>query len=287
MSEGDIKKLLADLEASSNSKFNIHSFINSQRSSIEELKDKANSGDTLSQLRLALVYHRGHGTHIDNSQSKHWFILAATNDNVTAKGYCAYNGFGRTESKEEAFKFFQLASNTGDGNAINMIGQCLMNGSGTKKDTKEALICFFKSATTGCISGINNLGICYEYGYGVSINVETAFKFYKVAANLGALVAIHNVGWFYQYGKSVPLDIESALFWMKCAADCNHNEARSAVRRLTTFNPQLKWKNEWHKIRLLWIGNLKNDSECFFSVTPKEIIKEISRLLVIVEFEFY
>jgi len=239
------------------------------------LKNKATSGDTLSQLKLALVYHRGYGTHIDTSQSKHWFIIAANNNNITAKGYCLYNGFGIPENKEEAFKLFQQASNVGDNDATNMLGQCLMNGFGTRKDNKEALNYYYKSAIIGCLSGINNLGICYEYGYGVPIHLETAFKFYKVAAHLGALIAMYNVGWFYQYGKYVPLDLENALFWMKCAADCEHQEAKLAVKRIITYNPELKWKNEWHKIRLIWIGHLKNNSDCFFSLTPKEIIKEI------------
>jgi len=285
--DNEIRKLLVELEKSSAPKINVLSFMQSKQVEIEELKNKATAGDVDAQLKLGLVFIRGHGTLQIIPQCKQWFQLAASNGNLTAKGYCSFNGYGQTENKEEAFRLFtqECKASKTNSDAMNMLGQCYLNGYGVKKDTKEAIQCFFKSAQLGCISAINNLGICFENGYGVSVSLELAFKWFMVSAKLGALTAMYNVGWFYQNAKFVPSDMVSAIFWLKSAADGGSEEGRQAVKRLVSFSPGLRWINEWSKIRLLWIGKLKS-SESFFAPVPKEIIKEITRLLLILEYDF-
>lgn len=153
---------------------------------ISQLIESAESGDSLSQRKLALAYDYGDGV---------------------------------PEDKDAAFMWLIKASENGDAVAQAVVGRLYYYGiKGMPEDPNQAFILFEKSATQGNAHGQYYLARAYFDGVGVSKNVERGMHWNEKLAKQGVAKAQLLMGRAYANGVSVPKNISEAYAWYFVAA---------------------------------------------------------------------
>ena len=109
----------------------------SQASRIDQLQQRAASGDIAGQRSLGVAYDFGHGVQ---------------------------------QNYVEAARWYQLAADHGDAIAQNNLGSLYENGLGVPKDYSKALALYQKSAAQGLAMAQNSFGRMYDLGMGVPVN---------------------------------------------------------------------------------------------------------------------
>ena len=85
----------------------------------------------------------------------------------------------------EAAKWFQLAADKGDADAMNMLGVMYAQGLGVTRDRPNAIKVFEQSAYLGCSTAMVNLGILYAAGKGVKHDNSLAYAWLIAALAFG------------------------------------------------------------------------------------------------------
>ena len=124
-----------------------------QDSDIKTLMSKAAQGDPESQHQLAKRYQFGNGV---------------------------------PQSYEEAFKWYNKASEQGYSNSMNNLGVMYINGEGVPQSDVIGLNWYLKAAKLGNATAICNVGGCYANGYGVPKSDVDAVWWYRKAAAKGS-----------------------------------------------------------------------------------------------------
>ena len=164
---------------------------------LQDLLDKAQSGDAEAQVELGLLYFNG--------------------GEFIAKDYA------------NAFAFFSKAAEQGNTIGMNGVGVCLQNGYGVQKNEKEAVKYFNKGAKLKNVVAYYNLGQCYYNGIGVKKGPKKAVKFYTLAAELGYAPAQYGLGICYRSGEGVKQDYTEAVKWFLKAAEQGNADAQYAL----------------------------------------------------------
>ena len=101
------------------------------------IEKAANAGDPIAQFELGKLYLNGDMKRRDSELAEMWFNKAIANGLVNA-----YVGIGMLRWQEyrytDAFDCFEIASKTGDRNALRMLSLCYAQGIGTKTNKKLA-----------------------------------------------------------------------------------------------------------------------------------------------------
>jgi len=126
-------------------------------------------------------------------------------------GMCYLRGDGVPENKEEAIKWFRIAAERGEPNAIYLLALCYFKGEGVLEDKAEAIRLYHIAAEKGDTGAQYELGECYYNGDGVPQDKAEAIKWYKKAG----------VNWYartglircYVNGDYVP-DMEELEDWL-------------------------------------------------------------------------
>ena len=91
-----------------------------QQESIDELRAKAEQGDSISQFELGLAYETGRGVPEDGIEAARWYRLAAEQGVARAQanlGFMYANGEGVPEDDVLAYMWWNLAAAQGYENA--------------------------------------------------------------------------------------------------------------------------------------------------------------------------
>lgn len=105
-----------------------------------------------------------------------WFERAVTLGNKEAAMEVAQR-YDKAKQYEKAFKYYQMAANNGNNDALAATGRYYAKGKGVEKDLQRAVQIFRQS-------GDNlNLGKCYQYGNGVEKDINKAISCYLKAEN--------------------------------------------------------------------------------------------------------
>ncbi len=99
---------------------------------------------------------------------------------------CYANGCGVKEDSAEAFKFFLLAAEQGDCDAMLCVSVGYFHGMGTPENKEESLRWVLKAANQGHMASQHSLGILYAEGNGVKRNRREALKWFRKAAVQGS-----------------------------------------------------------------------------------------------------
>jgi TPR repeat protein len=113
---------------------------------MNDLKQRAESGDPMAQNQLAASYLREEPPNFD-----------------------------------EAVKWLRLAADQGDAGAQNNLGIMYLNGEGVRQGDKEAVKLFRKAAEQGSAAAQANLGNCYSLGRGLPQNWEEAYFWWSLS----------------------------------------------------------------------------------------------------------
>ena len=105
---------------------------------------------------------------------------------LTNAGYAFENGIGYAQDYAMAHRFYIVAAQYGDDQAINNLGWLTLNGFGVKKDVEKAAELFRKAADMGNSTAMVNLGNLYEDGIpDGETDYTQAIIWYKKAADKG------------------------------------------------------------------------------------------------------
>ena len=145
------------------------------------LEAKADAGDTLAQLKLALAYLKGDGVAADKQAAARWSGSAAEAGNPVAQ----YLLGALTNDKARSFQLFSQAAAQGNLKAMHNLAIAYAQGSGTSKDENKAAEWFARAAERGYLDSAFDLAVLYERGEGVPQDLKQALKWYAVAAFTG------------------------------------------------------------------------------------------------------
>ena len=126
---------------------------------------------------------------------------------------------GKTQSYQEAVKWYRKAAEMGHTSSQYNLGVCYDCGQGVTKDLAEAVKWYRKAAEQGDASAQCSLGVCYDYGQGVTKDVAEAVKWYRKATEQGNASAQYNLGVCYANGKGVTKDEAEAVKWYRKAVE--------------------------------------------------------------------
>ncbi len=190
---------------------------------INDLIQAANNGDSGSQYILGTYYEKGEIIEKDLNEAVKWYRLAAEQHNADALfrlGECYHNGNGVEQNDKEAFSWYLEAALEGQTKAQCALGRCFFYGNGVVENQKNAFIWYRKAAEKGEVKAIHRLAELYYYGWGVNEDSSKAFELYSKAAELGCAAAQYDLGEIYQYGRCDQLEnITEAKKWHLLAAD--------------------------------------------------------------------
>lgn len=109
-------------------------------------------------------------------------------------GKLYFDGSSGRENFQEAFKWFQRATNQGSVEAKAYLGQCYLEGLGTPSNIQRASALILSSSDGGSAVGAKLLGALYERGAGVKQDYEQARSFYQLAITRGDPNAYNRLG---------------------------------------------------------------------------------------------
>ena len=189
---------------------------------VQELIERANQGDPISQCNLAWCYEMGDGVENIPSEAAKWYRRAAEQGDATGQANlaaCYENARGVEQDLKEAVKWYFKAAEQGYAVAQNNLGVCFYDGKGVDRDYKEAIKWYFKAVEQDNHWAQRNLGEAYAEGNGVEQNLREAVKWYLKSAEQGNASAQNYIGVCYEDGDGVGADIYEAVKWYHKAAE--------------------------------------------------------------------
>jgi uncharacterized protein len=201
----------------------------------KQLKDvwaKAEAGDAVSELQLALRYENGEGVAKNQVQAVKWYRKAAEQNVAEAQynlGICYENGNGVAKDQVEAVKWYRKAAEQNLAEAQYNLGVCYAKGKGVAIDFVEAVKWFRKAAEQNDAQAQYNLGLSYAKGDGVAKNQVQAVKWFRKAAEQNLADAQFLLGLSYNEGGGVAKDQVEAVKWYRKAAEQNFVPAQGEL----------------------------------------------------------
>ena len=171
----------------------------------------------------------------DYAESMRWFRIAADKGNVDAINKIAFsykNGYGVQQDNAEAMRWYRMAADKGNVDAQNNVGLLYGIGLGVKQDYAEAMRWYRLAADKGYAEAQKNVGVLYQNGWGVERDPAEAFRWFRAAADQGDATAQFGVGRLYDTGRGVAKDYAQAMLWYRKAADQRDAKAQAAIGRL-------------------------------------------------------
>ncbi len=151
-----------------------------------ELKRKADSGDTMAQLNLAQAYFNGDvsgSTELSNGMK--YMAMAASSGNSTIQHMYA-SMLSNLSMDNEAFIWYEKAAKNNNPDSQAKLSLCYFTGTGTSKNDQLAL----KWAKNAMDNGEEKesgfiLGVLYLQGKVVKTDAVQAYRMFKKSALLG------------------------------------------------------------------------------------------------------
>ena len=151
---------------------------------VDQLRAKAEQGDSKAQFQLGIAYDSGQGVARDQG---------------------------------EAAKWYRRAADQGLAEAQNSLGSMYQHGQGLPQNYGEAIAWYQKAAAQGFGEAYANLGAMHDFGLGVPQDKQKAVETYQMGAEKGSLTAMLNLGVSYWRGEGVQKDLVEAHKWLDLA----------------------------------------------------------------------
>lgn len=151
---------------------------------IDELRTKANQGDTNAQFQLGVAYDQGQGIAKNQNEATAWYRKAAERGHAVAQnslGSMYQFGEGVPQNNAEAVRWYQKAADQGYGEAYTNLGYMYDGGLGVEQDRQKAVKLYHIGAEKGSLNAMLNLGVSYWKGEGVSKDLVQAYKWLDLA----------------------------------------------------------------------------------------------------------
>jgi TPR repeat protein len=176
----------------------------------------ADNGNVDSQVAMGTVFLEGLG---GNEQSYDiafkYYLIAAEEEEPQALLYLGYmylHGYGCKQDNATAIKYFEEAVAAGVPEACTQLGIMYLNGWSVKQDLVEAVRFFDIAVKQNEPWALLELGRLYYTGKGVAKNFQTAHKYFQKSSQAGNLPALYNLAILTENGfgtvPSCPLAIQ-------------------------------------------------------------------------------
>ena len=188
----------------------------------EELKQKAELGDSTAQTALGFEYANGDRVSKNVTEAAKWFLKAAKQGNFRAQtmiGVSYEYGKGVPQNDAEAVKWLRKAADQGHDTAQETLGFAYYTGKGITKNHVEAARLFRLAANQGKDEAQFYLAYMYENGEGVSQSYSEAANLYQQSAEQGNFKSQTNLGIMYRLGRGVSQNDTEARSWFQKAAE--------------------------------------------------------------------
>ncbi len=148
-----------------------------------------------------------------------------------------YKGLGSTPNYPRAFSLLHEAAINGKSNHVSqkIIAEGFMRGSFIPRNYEKALKWYTLAAENGNKDALNELAFMYYTGNGVEQNLEKGAEMFLESAYKGSILAQYNVGLIYYSGDGFgDVDLKSAFAWIAIAATNGNQQALTALNYLKT-----------------------------------------------------
>lgn len=125
--------------------------------------------------------------------------------------------------KENGYKLYKRAADSGFSNAEFQMGYILLRGIVSDPDTLKAVDYIRKAAEKGHREALNTMGHCYARGIVVERNPEKSFQAYKKSSDLGHNTAGWHVGLCYYNGFGTQENVKVAREYFNDYLDVYNN----------------------------------------------------------------
>lgn len=137
-------------------------------------------------------------------------------------GLSYYQGEGADQDYNEAFRWFQMASEKGSIEANFYLGQMYYQGQGIRQHIATAIKYFDMASNKGHAGALFMLGVINIENGQVNIGLQRL----KNAAGKGYVDAQYKIGLILFDGNLISKDYVKAFYWFEKAAQKNHAEAQ-------------------------------------------------------------
>jgi TPR repeat protein len=205
--------------------------------SVDDLRARAEAGDTAAQVQIGELYFTGEGAPFDKAEAARWYRMAADKGNAKAAfllGFMYEVGEGVPKYKVEAAKWYREAAENGDARAQFLLASMYSRGDGVAQDSMESARWLRAAAEQGNVQAQVVLLKRYYDGEGLLGGKEEAVKWFRNAAEQGNAFAQFQLGVMYNLGNGVPKDDVEALAWLNLSAskgDHDYVKARDNLEK--------------------------------------------------------
>ena len=184
------------------------------KNTIDKYKEIAENGDSELQYKLGYMYENGIGVPKNSKSAVYWYEKAAENGMRNANNRIAwlyYTGKFGVDAVDKAFELLKKHAEVGDASI-----QCLLANiyEYDECDYENAIKWYEKASEKGDGSSTHNLAILYFYGGGTEKNPEKAFELLKKAAEQGnedSLEVLENLKEEYEKSKNKKEEPKSVI----------------------------------------------------------------------------
>lgn len=181
---------------------------------IEQLINKAESGDTQAMFALAQRYRDGDGVTQDYVQFLQWLArLRYLLKFEEMKPLLSFQD--RKQTELDSFVNWLLESaESGDANSMHFLSDLYRIGIGFEKNEKQWIAWLKKAAESGSVTAMHDLAFIYFFGIGVPEDKNQYFFWIQKAAATGHKESMAALAYAYREGFGVIKDPEQYIEWL-------------------------------------------------------------------------
>jgi len=165
----------------------------------------AENGDIAAKIMLGGIYANSEFVPNDTAEAVVWYSSAFKAESLTRS---------LAEKYAKELRWFLSVAEVGDGDVLlNVANIYSSTGGGVPQDSKEALRWYRLAADKGNEEALCFMGKLYETGDGVDQDFSEAMHWYQLAAERGNAGAMFNIGIMYTRSQGVSIDPRELYFW--------------------------------------------------------------------------
>ncbi len=206
-----------------------------QTSTIDQLRESAESGDSVAQYKLGVDYRDGAGVPQNPPEAAQWFQRSADACYAPAQvalGEAYETGSGVQHDSREAARYYRLAAAAKDAEGDYRLALAFDQHRAFAEDAPQD-----KAYAPGCptlqaASASTSSSSDTLQSYDPARDEASGFQYMLLAAGAGLADAQYAVGQAYELGTSTQRSMGRAIFWYRKAAAQGQPDARAALARL-------------------------------------------------------
>ena len=225
----------------------------------QNLIQVATSGDVSAMLKLAKYYaEKSKGGGIDDKVGD---VMSIEDFNKMIQAQDDDDDKGKDEFKALAYKYFRMAAEAGNAQAMTEVARRLWDGIGVETNTEESEIWYRRAADAGDPTAMRSAAY-------LSDNDEEKFKWFKLSSEVPGLDELNKQDSIkitainYACGRGTEKDIAKAEEWLAKLNKDDENSARMEIAKITGENSWMEKAAESSPMAMIRMAEdfvLKND----------------------------